>query len=54
MCKTTFVVVLLESLLCGNISASGTIAAAILATHFYQQSGWWADNRAPFHFQEDF
>jgi hypothetical protein len=32
---------------------SGTVATAILATHFYQQSGWWADNRAPFHFQED-
>ncbi|MBI3765319.1 MAG: hypothetical protein HY277_02310 [Ignavibacteriales bacterium] len=31
----------------------GTIATAILATHLYQQSGWWADNRAPFHFQED-
>lgn len=32
---------------------SGTLATAILVTHLYQQSGWWADNRAPFHFQED-
>lgn len=23
------------------------------AIHLYQQQGWWADNRAPFHFEED-
>ena len=31
----------------------GTVATAILVTHLYQQSGWWADNRTPFHFLED-
>ena len=25
----------------------------MVAIHLYQQSGWWRDNRAPFHFQED-
>ena len=31
----------------------GGLAAAITTIHFYQQSGWWKDNRTPFHFQED-
>jgi len=26
---------------------------SMLAIHLYQQSGWWRDNRTPFHFQED-
>ncbi len=32
---------------------TGGLAATITAIHFYQQSGWWADNRTSFHFQED-
>jgi len=32
---------------------AGGLAATITAIHFYQQSGWWKDNRAPFHFRED-
>ncbi len=32
---------------------TGSLAATITAIHLYQQSGWWKDNRAPFHFQED-
>jgi hypothetical protein len=32
---------------------TGTVAAAIAGIHFYQANGWWKDNRAPFHFQED-
>jgi hypothetical protein len=31
----------------------GTLLGSMVAIHFYQQSGWWKDNRAPFHFQED-
>jgi len=31
----------------------GSFAALITGIHVYQQSGWWKDNRAPFHFQED-
>ncbi len=31
----------------------GTLAGSMVAIHLYQQSGWWRDNRAPFHFQED-
>lgn len=32
---------------------SGTLAGSMVVIHFYQQSGWWKDNRTPFHFQED-
>jgi hypothetical protein len=39
---------------CGRLAlVSGTLATSIVVIHFYQQSGWWNDNRAPFHFQED-
>ncbi len=31
----------------------GTAAAAITAVHIYQANGWWKDNKAAFHFQED-
>jgi hypothetical protein len=31
----------------------GTLLGSIVAIHLYQQSGWWKDNRTPFHFQED-
>src|SRR5437867_3562575 len=31
----------------------GTLLSSMAAIHIYQQSGWWKDNRAPFHFQED-
>lgn len=33
--------------------AGGALVGGMLAVHIYQQQGWWADNRAPFHFQED-
>lgn len=29
------------------------MAASIAAVHIYQSQGWWKDNRASFHFQED-
>ena len=29
------------------------MAGGMTAIHVYQQNGWWADNRAPFHVQED-
>ncbi len=32
---------------------SGTLLASMVVIHIYQQNGWWKDNRAPFHFQED-
>jgi hypothetical protein len=32
---------------------AGGLGATIVAIHFYQQSGWWKDNRTSFHFQED-
>ena len=32
---------------------SGTLLGSMVVIHVYQQSGWWRDNRAPFHFQED-
>ena len=32
---------------------SGTLLTSMVAIHIYQQNGWWKDNRAPFHFQED-
>lgn len=32
---------------------TGTLATSIVAIHLYQQAGWWKDNRAKFHFQED-
>lgn len=31
----------------------GLLAGSMVAIHVYQQNGWWADNRASFHFQED-
>jgi hypothetical protein len=31
----------------------GGLFGSMAFIHFYQQSGWWRDNRAPFHFQED-
>ena len=31
----------------------GTLLASMVVIHVYQQNGWWKDNRAPFHFQED-
>ncbi len=31
----------------------GGLLGSMVFIHFYQQSGWWRDNRAPFHFQED-
>jgi hypothetical protein len=31
----------------------GVFTGAIATIHIYQQNGWWKDNRAPFHFQED-
>lgn len=31
----------------------GGLFGSMVFIHFYQQSGWWKDNRAPFHFHED-
>jgi hypothetical protein len=31
----------------------GTLTASMVVIHLYQQNGWWKNNRAPFHFQED-
>ena len=31
----------------------GIFAGTMVFIHVYQQNGWWKDNRAPFHFQED-
>ena len=31
----------------------GTTAVGITTIHLYQANGWWKDNRAAFHFQED-
>ena len=31
----------------------GLMVGSIVTIHLYQQAGWWADNRSPFHFQED-
>ncbi|MFI5250981.1 MAG: DUF2279 domain-containing protein [Bacteroidota bacterium] len=31
----------------------GLMGGAIATIHIYQQNGWWQNNRAPFHFQED-
>jgi hypothetical protein len=31
----------------------GVFFGSMIAIHIYQQNGWWKDNRAPFHFQED-
>ena len=31
----------------------GTLLGVMVVTHLYQQSGWWKDNRRPFHFEED-
>jgi hypothetical protein len=31
----------------------GALFGSMAAIHIYQQNGWWRDNRAPFHFQED-
>ncbi len=32
----------------------GALVTTMTAIHIYQQNGWWKDNRAPFHFKEDF
>ena len=32
---------------------AGTMAAAMIGIHLYQESGWWRYNRTPFHFRED-
>ncbi|HTK81757.1 MAG TPA: DUF2279 domain-containing protein [Bacteroidota bacterium] len=31
----------------------GTLLTSMVVIHVYQQNGWWKENRAPFHFQED-
>ena len=31
----------------------GTLLSSMVVIHFYQQNGWWKDNRTSFHFQED-
>jgi hypothetical protein len=31
----------------------GALVGSMVVIHIYQQNGWWKDNRAPFHFQED-
>ncbi len=31
----------------------GALLGSMVTIHLYQQNGWWKDNRAPFHFQED-
>jgi hypothetical protein len=31
----------------------GTVVAGVTTVHIYQSNGWWKNNRAPFHFQED-
>ena len=31
----------------------GALLSSMVAIHFYQQNGWWKDNRSSFHFQED-
>jgi hypothetical protein len=31
----------------------GTCIVGVTTVHVYQSNGWWKDNRAPFHFQED-
>ena len=31
----------------------GTTAVGITTVHIYQANGWWKDNKAAFHFQED-
>lgn len=32
---------------------TGGVALTMAGIHIYQQNGWWKNNRAPFHFQED-
>jgi hypothetical protein len=32
---------------------TGGVGLTMVGIHLYQQNGWWKDNRAPFHFQED-
>lgn len=31
----------------------GALLGSMVTIHIYQENGWWKDNRAPFHFQED-
>jgi hypothetical protein len=31
----------------------GVLAGGITTIHLYQATGWWKDNKSPFHFQED-
>jgi hypothetical protein len=35
------------------VIVSGIVAVTSVAIHVYQANGWWKDNTAPFHFQED-
>ena len=35
------------------VLVGGTLLGSIAAIHIYQQNGWWKNNRALFHFQED-
>ena len=32
---------------------TGGLFGSMIVIHIYQQNGWWKDNRAPFHFEED-
>jgi len=44
---------------CSNVDytrlaiVGGGLVTLIAGIHIYQQTGWWKDNRAPFHFRED-
>jgi len=35
------------------ILVGSTLTLSMVTIHIYQQNGWWKDNRAPFHFEED-
>jgi hypothetical protein len=35
------------------VLVGGLLAGGMTAIHVYQQNGWWAQNRAPFHVKED-
>lgn len=38
----------------GRLELTGSVfLGSMVVIHIYQQNGWWKDNRAPFHFQED-
>lgn len=43
-----------DSIQYGKLAILGGLMVGTMVTiHIYQQNGWWKDNRAPFHFQED-